>query len=213
MPALVSRGFPLFPLGIVALPTERIPLHIFEDRYRKMIERCLAAAPDSLEREFGILWLSDDELKDVGCACEIDAVLDRMDDGRLNILARGTRPFRLIERQDELPYPAGVVEFLSDGDDAGEPDAPGDARKLYRELVELATDRELSDDELSLMDAYAMAATVEFATDAKQQLLELRSEAARLSLLATLLRTAIERLAVIDRAQARARSNGKVRFG
>jgi len=233
MPALVSRGFPLFPLGIVALPTERIPLHIFEDRYRRMIERCLAAAPDSLEREFGILWLSDDELKDVGCACEIDAVLDRMDDGRLNILARGTRPFRLIERQDELPYPAGVVEFLSDGDDAGngagagervertpaepgapeDPDTPSDARKLYRELVELATDRELSDDELALMDAYAMAATVEFGTDAKQQLLELRSESARLSLLATLLRTAIERLAVIDRAQARARSNGKVRFG
>jgi Lon protease-like protein len=212
MPALVSRGFPLFPLGIVALPTERIPLHIFEDRYRRMIERCLAAAPDSLEREFGILWLSDDELKDVGCACEIDTVLDRMDDGRLNILARGTRPFRLIERQDELPYPAGVVEFLSDRDDAGEPVAP-DARKLYRELVELATDRELSDEELSLMDAYAMAATVEFATDAKQELLELRSEAERLRLLASLLRSAIERLAVIDRAQARARSNGKVRFG
>jgi Lon protease-like protein len=213
MPALVSRGFPLFPLGIVALPTERIPLHIFEDRYRRMIERCLAAAPDSLEREFGILWLSDDELKDVGCACEIDAVLDRMDDGRLNILARGTRPFRLIERQDELPYPAGVVEFLSDRDDPREPGTPPDARKLYRELVELATDRELTDDELSLMDAYAMAATVEFAADAKQELLELRSETERLSLLATLLRTAIERLAVIDRAQARARSNGKVRFG
>jgi Lon protease-like protein len=213
MPALVSRGFPLFPLGIVALPSERIPLHIFEDRYRRMIERCLAAAPGSLDREFGILWLSDDELKDVGCACEIDAVLDRMDDGRLNILARGTRPFRLIERQDELPYPAGVVEFLSDRDEAGEPVTPGDARKLYRELVELATDRELSDDELSLMDAYQMAATVEFGTDAKQELLELRSESARLRLLATLLRTAIERLAVIDRAQARARSNGKVRFG
>src|SRR6185437_13054280 len=131
MPALVSRGFPLFPLGIVALPSERIPLHIFEDRYRRMIERCLAAAPGSLDREFGILWLSDDELKDVGCACEIDAVLDRMDDGRLNILARGTRPFRLIERQDELPYPAGVVEFLSDRDD--EPVTPADARALYRE--------------------------------------------------------------------------------
>jgi len=239
MPALVSRGFPLFPLGIVALPSERIPLHIFEDRYRRMIERCLAAAPGSLDREFGILWLSDDELKDVGCACEIDAVLDRMDDGRLNILARGTRPFRLIERQDELPYPAGVVEFLSDRDDSPgdrrardrvdspsvETDSPGesetpaepvtaaDARSLYRELVELATDRELTDDELSLMDAYQMAATVEFGTDAKQELLELRSEPARLRLLATLLRTAIERLAVIDRAQARARSNGKVRFG
>src|SRR4051794_31789738 len=158
MPARVSRGFPLFPLGIVALPSERIPLHIFEDRYRQMIERCLAAEPGTREREFGIVWLSDDELNDVGCVCEIEAVLERMDDGRLNILVRGTRPFRLIERQDELPYPAGVVEFLCDeNDDAGDggagervedtaspQDAGADARTLYRELVEQATDRELT---------------------------------------------------------------------
>ncbi|HEX8714638.1 MAG TPA: LON peptidase substrate-binding domain-containing protein [Solirubrobacteraceae bacterium] len=216
MPERVSRGFPLFPLGIVALPSERVPLHIFEDRYKRMIERCLAAEPGSPEREFGIVWLSDDELKDVGCACEIERVLERMDDGRLNILARGTRPFRLLERQDELPYPAGVVEFLVDDEQAS--DEPGDddaesARELYRELVEQATDRELTDDELGLMDAYEMAATVEFGADAKQELLELRSERARLRLLATLLRTAIERIALIDRAQTRAQSNGKVRFG
>ncbi|MEA2210012.1 MAG: hypothetical protein QOF54_2489 [Solirubrobacteraceae bacterium] len=224
MTARVFRGFPLFPLGIVALPSERIPLHIFEDRYRRMIERCLAAEPGSPEREFGIVWLSDEELKDIGCACEIERVLERMDDGRLNILARGTRPFRLLERQDELPYPAGVVEFLddeepgdaapdvADADAAPEPDA-ADARELYRELVEQATDRELSAEELELMDAYEMAATVEFAIDSKQELLELRSERERLRLLATLLRAALQRLALIDRAQTRARSNGKVRFG
>jgi len=226
MTARVSRGFPLFPLGIVALPSERIPLHIFEDRYRRMIEHCLAAEPGSLEREFGIVWLSDEELKDIGCACEIERVLERLDDGRLNILARGTRPFRLLERQDELPYPAGVVEFLDDepaGDElaqaadadaetAGEPDA-ADARELYRQLVEQATDRELTSEELALMDAYEMAATVEFAIDSKQQLLELRSEPERLRLLATLLDAALQRLALIDRAQTRARSNGKVRFG
>ena len=63
------------------------------------------------------------------------------------------------------------------------------------------------------MDAYAMAATVEFGTDAKQELLELRSENARLRLLALLLRAAIKRLELVERAQARARSNGKVRFG
>ena len=63
------------------------------------------------------------------------------------------------------------------------------------------------------MGAYEMAATVEFDKDAKQELLELRSESARLRLLAMLLRAAIKRLELIDRAQARARSNGKVRFG
>ena len=63
------------------------------------------------------------------------------------------------------------------------------------------------------MSAYEMAATVEFGLAAKQLLLELRSENARLRLLVRLLRAALKRLEFVDRAQARARSNGKVRFG
>jgi Lon protease-like protein len=221
MPEQVSSGFPLFPLGLVAVPGESVPLHVFEDRYRRMIERCLSAEPGSPDREFGIIWLSDEELKDVGCACEIERVLERMDDGRLNILARGTRPFRLLERQDDLPYPAGVVEFLLDTpgeEQRGQLDEADEvvgasARELYRELVEQATDRQLGEDELNELSAYEMAATVEFTKESKQELLELRSEPARLRLLALLLRAAIKRLELIDRAQTRAASNGKVRFG
>ncbi len=213
MPEQVSEGFPLFPLGIVALPSESVPLHVFEDRYRKMIEHCLDAEPGSPQGEFGIVWLSDEELKEVGCACAIERVLERMDDGRLNILVRGTRPFRLIERRDDLPYPAGVVEFLAEEQDEEiDPQAGQTARELYSELVEQATDRELEQQELDELDAYGMAATVEFGAEAKQELLELRSENARLRLLEMLLRAAIKRLELIDRAQARARSNGKVRF-
>ena len=62
------------------------------------------------------------------------------------------------------------------------------------------------------MSAYQMAATVEFGLDAKQGLLDNRSESARLKLVARLCRAAIKRLDFIDRAQARARSNGKVHF-
>ena len=63
------------------------------------------------------------------------------------------------------------------------------------------------------MGAYAMAATVDFGLEAKQGLLDLRSENARLRLVTRLFRAAIKRLDFVDRAQARARSNGKVRFG
>lgn len=212
MPEQLCRGFPLFPLGIVALPSEGVPLHVFEDRYRRMIERCLLGEVGSLERQFGIVWLSEEELKPVGCACEIEEVLERMDDGRLNILTRGTRPFRLVERQDDLAYPAGVVELLGDAEEEPDPEAARAARELYGELVSQATDRTLEESELRELDAYRMAATVEFATAAKQELLELRSENARMGLLALLLQAAIERLELIERAQARARSNGKVRF-
>ncbi len=203
-----QEGFPLFPLGIVALPSEAVPLHIFEDRYKRMIEACLEH-----ELEFGIVWLSEDELKPVGCACEIDRVLERDEDGSMDILVRGTLPFRLLERQDELPYPAGIVEPLVDVQEEPDPGAAQTARELYAELVEQATDKQLSEDELAELDAYAMAGTVEFGADAKQELLELRSENARMRLLAVLFRAAIRRLELVDRAQARARSNGKVRFG
>jgi Lon protease-like protein len=213
MPERLSRSFPLFPLGIVALPSESVPLHVFEDRYRRMIEGCLRAESGSPEREFGIVWLSDEELKPVGCACEIEKVLERMDDGRLNILARGTRPFRLVARQEDLPYPAGVVEFLTEQEEEIDAQAAQTAHELYQELVEQATDQRLQEADLNDLDAYGMAATVEFGSEAKQELLELRSENARLRLLALLLRAAIKRVELVERAQTRARSNGKVRFG
>src|SRR5919109_498738 len=84
-----TREFPLFPLDLVALPNELVPLHIFEERYKTMMNECLRD-----EKEFGIVWLSDDGLRETGCACEIERVLERMEDGRMNLLARGTRPNR-----------------------------------------------------------------------------------------------------------------------
>ncbi len=206
--AEVEHDFPLFPLGLVALPHELVPLHIFEERYKTMIGECLER-----ESEFGIVWLSDEGLKRVGCACAVERVLERMEDGRLNIVCRGTRPFRLVERVEHLPYPAGTVEWLSDKDEELDVATLDKAREAYAALVEQATDDEADAEKLAGMDAYAMAATVDFGLDAKQGLLDLRSENARLRLVARLFRAATKRLDFIERAQARARSNGKVRFG
>jgi Lon protease-like protein len=205
--AATVRDFPLFPLGIVALPSEVVPLHIFEERYKTMIGECLES-----DSEFGIVWLSDDGLRPVGCACEVTEVLDRAEDGRMNVLVRGTRPFRILERQEDLPYPAGEVEFVTD--DGEEPDAEvrEAAHDVYAKLVEQATDRRPDEEDLAAMSAYEMAATVDFGLDAKQGLLDLRSENARLRLLTRLFRSAAKRLDFAERAQERARSNGKVRF-
>jgi Lon protease-like protein len=201
------RDFPLFPLGIVALPSEMVPLHIFEERYKTMIGECLERGS-----EFGIVWLSDDGLRSIGCACEIAEVLDRADDGRMNVLVRGTRPFRVVERQEDLPYPAGEVEFVADKDEDLDGDLLAAAHDVYAGLVEQATERRPDEAELLTMGAYDMAATVDFGLDAKQGLLDLRSENARLRLLTRLFRSAAKRLDFAERAQSRARSNGKVRF-
>jgi Lon protease-like protein len=207
MPDRVVRDFPLFPLGIVALPHELVPLRIFEERYRTMIGECLERGT-----EFGIVWADDDDVRAVGCAMEITEVLERMEDGRMNILTRGTRPFRIVDERDDFPYPAGTVEFLEDKEEAADRGTADSAHEAYGELVEQATDRTLAPDELVEMSAYEMAATVDFGLEAKQGLLDLRSENARLRLVARLFRAALKRLAFIERAQERARSNGKVRF-
>jgi Lon protease-like protein len=203
----IVRDFPLFPLELVALPAELVPLHIFEERYKTMVEHCLEE-----EAEFGIVWLADDGLRPVGCACEIAEVLERLDDGRINLVARGTRAFRIESRQDDLPYPAATVEFLEDRPEEPDEDAAEEARRAYAELVEEATTRELSGEELEGMSAYDMAATIEFGLDAKQGLLDLRSENARMRLVTRLMRAALRRLAYVEKAQVRARSNGKVQF-
>jgi hypothetical protein len=104
------------------------------------------------------------------------------------------------------------VEFLDDRDEEADAEAAERAHAAYAELVEQATDRTPDPSEIETMTAYQMAATVEFGLDAKQGLLDLRSETARLRLVARLFRAAIKRLDFVERAQARARSNGKVHF-
>jgi len=208
MDASRQEGFALFPLGLVALPHELIPLHIFEARYRLMVADCLEQGS-----EFGILWSADDGLRAVGCAVEIADVLEELEDGRMNIITRGTRPFALVERSDALGYPSGTVAWLDDED--GEPEDPAllaDARDAYRELVRTATDRVMDEDDVADLGAYRMAATVEFGPGPKQELLELRDENDRLRLVTRLFSEATARLQLIGRGASKARSNGKVRF-
>jgi Lon protease-like protein len=203
-----TDALPLFPLGLVALPTEIVPLHVFEPRYRSLVAFCLEHGS-----EFGIVWAAEDGDREVGCAMRITEVLERFPDGRTNVLTRGTRPFRVLARREDRAFPAGDVEWLEDRPETPDEEAAEEAREAYRVLVREAADRELEDDELQAMDAFAMAATVDFGLEAKQGLLELRSETARLRLVTRLLLAATKRLDFIERAQARARSNGKVRFG
>ena len=208
MPDRVVQDFPIFPLGLVALPQEYVPLHIFEPKYRTMIAEAL-----DQESEFGIVWSDEEGLRDIGCAVEITRVLERLEDGRVNVVTRGTRPFRVIETVDRLAFPAATISWIEDAEETPDEGAADAAQAAYAELVEQATDKEPDEDEVAAMSAYAMAATVDFGLEAKQNLLELRSENARMRLVARLFRAATKRLDFIERAQVRASSNGKVRFG
>ncbi len=196
--------FPLFPLPVVLLPTEVVPLHIFEERYKTMIGECLDDG-----REFGIVWLADDGLKDIGCTAKVAEVLERMEDGRMNILVRGSSPFRLLRRQEDHVYPAGTIELLDDGPGEDER-AGGEAREGYADLLEQITDERPEEAALAELSAYEMASSVDIDLPVKQGLLELRTEGERLALLAKLFRDGIKRLEAAQKISERAQKNGKV---
>jgi Lon protease-like protein len=199
------ESFPLFPLGIVLLPSEVVPLHIFEERYKQMIAECLAS-----DGEFGIVWLSDDGLREIGCTARVTQVLDEFDDGRMNVLVAGGSPFRLLRRIEELAYPAGDVELIETPGD-GDPALVADAREGYADLVERVTDERPDEDTLEGLDAFGMAATIEFDAKAKQKLLETGSENERLKVVADLFRSTVKRLDESERSAEIAKTNGHPR--
>jgi Lon protease-like protein len=201
------ESFPLFPLGIVLLPGEMVQLHIFEERYKLMIGRCVED-----DSEFGIVWLSDERLNEIGCTARVSEVLERFDDGRMNILIAGGKPFRLARRIDDLPYPAGDVELIDLAPEAGEPGLAAEARERYADLVERVTDERPAPDSLEELDAFAMAGSIEFDPEEKQRLLELGSEDERLKMAADLFRTTLKRLDDSERSAEVAKSNGHIRI-
>jgi Lon protease-like protein len=203
----ITDRFPLFLLPLVLLPSEVVPLHVFEERYKLMIGECLEA-----DSEFGIVWLADDGLREVGCTARVTQVLAELEDGRLNILVTGGRAFRLLRRIDDMPYPAGEVEMLDDDGDASADEVAAEARERYADLVEQVTDERPAADDLAELDAYGMAATIEFDPPPKQELLELRSEPERLVQVRDLFAATMKRIAQSEEAGELARSNGHIRF-
>jgi Lon protease-like protein len=195
----------LFPLGIVLLPTEQVPLHIFEDRYRDLIGRCLEDG-----REFGLVFADEDGLRAVGTRAAVTEVLERFDDGRLNIVVEGRERFRLVEVNEGASFHTGEVEPLLDQADPAPDEDRERALRLFHQLVEL-TGSEVDDpDPAAEPLSFALAARFEFAPTVKQELLQSTSERLRVERLCELLEGALHVVVHQKEVGERARTNGKV---
>src|SRR5918996_2724436 len=174
-----AQELPIFELPIVLLPGEQLPLHIFEERYKRMIGRALDQG-----EPFGIVLRDDDGARSIGCTATVDEVLERFEDGRMNVVVSGGEPFRVLDRFEDPEYPVGEVEVVPD--DAAEADASTAtaARDAFAEIAERATGARPPDEELAEASAYAIASRIELPHETKQRLLELRDEEERMGLLA-----------------------------
>jgi Lon protease-like protein len=204
-----ASELPIFELPVVLLPNEMMPLHIFEERYQRMIRHCLEE-----EEPFGVVFRDEDgSARRIGCTARVTEVLERFDDGRLDIVVAGEEPFRVLERFEAEEYPAGEVEpIASDEEPAGDEDAAHEVRETFAALVERVSGAEPEGEGILDGDAYAIAARVELPPETKQRLLELRSEDERMRTLGAALEELIETLSRSREIAERARMNGKVVF-
>jgi Lon protease-like protein len=193
----------LFPLGIVLLPTEFVPLHIFEDRYKELIGECL-----ELGTEFGLVYADEDGVRDTGTRARVAEVLEEFDDGRLNIAVEGTERFHVTKLTRGRSFMTAEVEPVDEEWTEPDSDAVERALAAFRALA-TAVEAEPEEPEASSPRlAFELAANVELAPDSKQQLLELHSEQARLVLVADLLDAALAALLAARELDKRAKTNG-----
>jgi Lon protease-like protein len=195
----------LFPLELVLLPTERVPLHIFEDRYKELIGECLAR-----NGEFGLVYADQHGLREIGTLAAVAAVLERFDDGRLNILVEGQRRFRLLELTRGRAFHTGEVELVGDEEEDADADDVERALEQFAQLKELTESHVDDPDADAGLLSFQLAARVDFGAEVKQQLLEQRSEARRMHVIAELLENAVSTVAIEAEVRERASQNGKV---
>lgn len=179
---------PLFPLDVVLFPGEDLPLHIFEPRYRLMINEC-----NQQKTPFGIVLVqpNSEHLREepylVGTMAQIE-VLDRLEDGRMNLIARGLQRFRILELHRQKPYLLGLVEVFEDQTEhvQAQSTCANQARELFNAYLQVLIEvigKETIEftlptvpEELSHFIAYFLDVT----NERKQQFLELTSTTQRL---------------------------------
>jgi ATP-dependent Lon protease len=205
---------PLFPLEIVLLPEEPLPLHIFEERYKEMVGECLRAKQEaSSQQEFGVVLAEENQARTTGCTAKIVNVTRQYPDGRLDIFTVGVRRFEILYTDQERAFLRAGVEFFDDDegrDTPGEEDA-GQAIQLFREFMQRL--HKTSDIPIHLPRPYRhlsfrIAASLPLDLKFKQRLLTLRNEPERLAEMVRMIEALIPQFDKIQRARAKAGGNG-----
>lgn len=205
---------PLFPLQLVALPGAAVPLHIFEERYKEMVGIAIQQ-----QTEFGIVLAQEQGIANVGCSVFVEKVLQRHEDGRMDILCRGSRRFEIVLLNEDKDYLRATVQFFDDEDGETPFEDLHALRQqtltAWRTLAAKVADGplpELDEDDPQL--SFQLGQTVGD-LNLRQVLLQFRSEKERLQQLLSFFRTFESRQARIAEARRLAPTNGhaKVSLG
>jgi len=211
---------PLFPLEIVVLPEEPLPLHIFEERYKQMINDCLRAKTEDFgQQEFGVVLAMKEEMETVGCTARIINVTRKYADGRMDIFTVGGRRFEvLVSNPNDTTTPylrAGVEYFDDEGRDTPDQADAESAIELFRKIMQKL--HKSADMPIHLPKPYRylsfrIAAALPLDLDFKQTLLSVRNEPERLSQVCDAIEVLIPQIEMVQKIRNKAGGNGNARI-
>lgn len=198
---------PLFPLGLVLYPGEQTLLHIFEPRYREMVAYCLEE-----EKPFGIVWQHEGAMAEVGCTAQIEQVVRRYEDGRLDIQIRGAQRFYVREVLSERAYLLVEPGFYKDAVETPDTQLRQRVIAQHMRLLELAnrTVRPSAYENAERL-SYIIAPNAGMTAQQKQEVLELQSENQRIAYLIKHLEAFIPRLEQEEKLRRLIISNGHLK--
>ena len=197
---------PLFPLSLIVYPGEDLNLHVFEPRYRQLIDECVEE-----EKAFGIPVFIDSKLPGYGTEVRVTTLHKKYDDGRMDVKTKGLRIFKLVDFQNPVPgklYAGGTVQLM-------EPEVPQPTGiyldqlldrlgRLY-DLLQIETDY---DPAQSLLFSYRIAHKVGLSVEQEYELLTLATEGERQRFLIRHLDKVIPIVADMERTKERIKLNG-----
>lgn len=194
---------PLFPLNLVAYPTENLNLHIFEPRYRQLINECLEQ-----QKTFGIPVFINNKLPGYGTEMQIIYLSKSYEDGRMDIRTKGLKIFRMLSFQNPVPnklYAGGKITFIEDTDTA-----EGVISELLLQLDRLYSilQTKVDFDTHSQPFSYQIAHKVGLSQEEEYHLLTIASETERQRYILRHLNKVIPVMSEMERTKERIKLNG-----
>lgn len=205
----MTNFIPIFPLSLVVFPGEKVPLHIFEPRYKQLVKECF-----DNKKPFGIPTVIDNRMQEIGTLVEVSEIVQTYENGEMDIRTEGMRVFRILEVIKEIPeklYSGSIVNYPENEDDMGNRRVMESVirgiKELHR-LLNISKDFKKVEDELK---SYDIAHHAGLSLQEEYELLGLMREVQRQEYLKRHLQKVLPMLMEMEQLKEKVKLNGHFR--
>ena len=204
----MPKHLPIFPLNLVVLPGEPVPLHIFESRYKQLLADCAPLEGQQLYQPFGINYSQNKKLNEIGCSVLVNEIRHKYPNGELDIMTYGQKRYRLLNTHQQSVYLTGEVEWIEEEAQDVDTQLRADTLDLYQRFLRVIEVEDPTLNPSTEQISFEIAYRINLEKDIKLKLLQSESENERLEQMITYLELAIPEVTEAKMFRAKIRANG-----